>query len=118
MFEVRLGDNNPTQSRNPELWLKQLQGDDGKALGALAGQIVDANGDFIHIANIVLEQLAGPGLPPIDQFYLQTYSATRLRGLSPWEESFAIGDLPEGIESPSCWTIAFRQQVVTISLAN
>lgn len=96
LFEVRLGENNPTQARNPELWLKTLKGEDGKALGTLAGQIVDAGGNFIHITNIVLEQLAGPGLPPIDQFYLQTYSATRLRGLDPWEESFAIGDLPAG----------------------
>ena len=96
LFEVRLGENNPTQARNPELWLKPVRGEDGKRLGALAGQILDADGNFIHVANIVLEQLAGPGLPPIDQFYLQTYSATRLRGLSPWEESFAIGDLPAG----------------------
>jgi murein DD-endopeptidase MepM/ murein hydrolase activator NlpD len=96
VFEVRLGENNPTQARNPELWLKPLEGDDGKAHGAIAGQIVDAAGDFIHVPNIVLEQLAGAGLPVVDQFYLQTYSATRLRGLDPWEESFAIGDLLAG----------------------
>jgi len=114
LFEVRLGENNPTQVRNPELWLKLLQGDDGKALGALAGQIVDPNGDFIHITNIVVEQLAGPGLPVIEKFYLQTYAATRLRGLSPWEESFAIGDLPAGDYQISFMLDGIHQQVVTV----
>jgi murein DD-endopeptidase MepM/ murein hydrolase activator NlpD len=114
LFEVRLGENNPTQARNPELWLKPLEGEDGKTLGALAGQIVDPDGDFIHVTNIVVEQLAGPGLPIVDQFYLQTYSATRLRGLSPWEESFAIGDLPAGDYQISFMQDVIRQQIVTV----
>jgi hypothetical protein len=115
LFEVRLGENNPTQARNPELWLKTLQGEDGKDLGALAGQIVDSDGKLVHVPNIVLEQLAGPGLPPIDQFYLQTYSATRLRGLNPWEESFAIGDLPAGDYQISfMWDNSIHQQLVSI----
>ena len=113
LFEVRLGKNNPNQVRNPELWLKPLKGD--KDLGAIAGRILDPNGEFLHITHIVVEQLAGPGMPAVDQFYLQTYSATRLRGLSPWEESFAISDLPAGD-----YQISFmlediiRQQVVTV----
>lgn len=115
LFEVRLGENNPTQARNPELWLRNLEGEDGKALGALAGQIVDSDGKLVHIPNIVLEQLAGPGLPPIDQFYLQTYSATRLRGLGPWEESFAIGGLPAGDYQISfMWDNSVHQQLVSI----
>jgi len=115
LFEVRLGKNNPDQVRNPELWLKPLKGDKDKELGAIAGRILDADGEYLHITHIVVEQLAGPGMPAIDRFYLQTYSATRLRGLSPWEESFAIGDLPAGD-----YQISFmlediiRQQVVTV----
>jgi len=114
LFEVRLGENNPQQVRNPELWLKPLRGEDDKALGAIAGRILDADGDFLHITHIVVEQLAGPGLPVIDQFYLETYSATRLRGLDPWEESFAIGDLPAGDYQISFMLDTIHQQVVTV----
>jgi murein DD-endopeptidase MepM/ murein hydrolase activator NlpD len=114
LFEVRLGENNPQQVRNPELWLKPLRGEDDKALGAIAGRILDADGDFLHITHMVLEQLAGPGLPVIDQFYLGTYSATRLRGLDPWEESFAIGDLPAGDYQISFMLDTIHQVVVTV----
>ena len=65
-------------------------------LGALAGRIVDENGVYQPVENIVIEQLAGPGLPAIDQFYLTTYEKKELRGQDPWIESFAMSDLPAG----------------------
>ena len=96
LFEVRLGENHPTAARNPELWLEPLSDDTGQLQGAFAGRVVDSNGKLLKISNIVVERLAGPGLPAIDQLYLKTYSENSLMGLDPWEENFAAGDLPAG----------------------
>jgi hypothetical protein len=65
-------------------------------MGALAGQIVEEDGDFIAVPNIVIEQLAGPGQPAEDTIYIKTYSSESMRGLPVHGESFALGDLPAG----------------------
>jgi len=90
-FEVRVGENSYQEARNPELWLERDQ-----SLGALAGSVINDQGEYEPVENIVIEQLAGPGLPAIDQFYLTTYEKKELRGQSPWNESFALSDLPPG----------------------
>ena len=95
-FEVRVGENSYLAARNPELWLQHLSDERGQSLGALAGRVVDDQGNYEPVENIVIEQLAGPGLPAIDQFYLTTYEKKELRGQSPWNESFALSDLPPG----------------------
>jgi len=102
-FEVRLGENLPEAAVNPELWLRPLTGADGQALGALAGRLVDANGDFIEVNNVVLELLGGPGQPAVDQYYVSTYKDKDLVGRDPWQENFAIGDLPPGEYQISVW---------------
>jgi murein DD-endopeptidase MepM/ murein hydrolase activator NlpD len=96
LFEVRLGENHPDAARNPELWLEPQSDDTGQLQGALAGRVVDKNGKTLTIPNIVVERLAGPGLPAIDQLYLKTYAENSLMGLDPWKENFAAGDLPAG----------------------
>jgi murein DD-endopeptidase MepM/ murein hydrolase activator NlpD len=95
-FEVRVGENSIQEARNPELWLELLRDASDQPLGALAGRIVDDSGVYQPVENIVIEQLAGPGLPAIDQFYLTTYEKKELRGQDPWNESFAMSDLPAG----------------------
>jgi murein DD-endopeptidase MepM/ murein hydrolase activator NlpD len=95
-FEVRVGENSYLEARNPELWLELLSNEKDDTLGALAGRVLDDQGVYQPVENIVIEQLAGPGLPAIDQFYLTTYEKKELRGQSPWYESFAISDLPPG----------------------
>jgi murein DD-endopeptidase MepM/ murein hydrolase activator NlpD len=95
LFEVRLGKNHFQNTSNPELWLKPLRRD-GKRLGAIAGRFENKNGKAVQVANIVLEQLAGPGLPAIETFYLSTYTGKRQSGQAPWIENFAAGDLPPG----------------------
>ena len=96
LFEVRLGENHPDAARNPELWLEPQPHETGQLQGALAGGVLDANGKYLNISNIVVERLAGPGLPAIDQIYLKTYAEKSLMGLDPWGENFAAGDLPAG----------------------
>ncbi|MGB5846677.1 MAG: M23 family metallopeptidase [Anaerolineales bacterium] len=95
-FEVRVGENSYLEARNPELWLQLLSDERDQSLGALAGRVVDDQGNYEPVENIVIEQLAGQGLPAIDQFYLTTYEKKELRGQSPWNESFTLSDLPPG----------------------
>ena len=113
-FEVRIGENNFQQAHNPELWLVNLPDEAGQPTGALAGRIVDAEGNFLPVESIVLELLSGPGMPAIDQFYLQTYAEKRLMGLNPWGENFAAGDLPAGEYQISFLLNGMQQQIVTV----
>ena len=113
-FEVRHQENNWQANRNPELWLEALMNEDGEFLGSLAGRIIDGEGKFVAVQNIVLEQLAGPGLPALDQIYLSTYAAEHLRGRPPWRENFAAGDLPAGDYQLSFWLDGMQQLEFTI----
>lgn len=115
VFEVRYGENGYHTTRNPELWLKPLPTPDGQVAGALAGRIVNVEGSYLPAPNnLLLEQLAGPGVPAIDQFYLKTYTEKRLVGLDPWQENFAISDLPPGEYQISFMLNGLYQQVVTV----
>lgn len=103
-FEVRLGENNYRAVRNPELWLNPPIDEDGVEQGALAGRIIAAPGINLKIPNIVVERLSGPQGEVISQIYLGTYEERALKGLPPWEESFAIGEL-----SPGWYQVSFVQ---------
>jgi murein DD-endopeptidase MepM/ murein hydrolase activator NlpD len=113
-FEIRVGENEYASVRNPELWLQPVPGEDGQLMGALAGRIVDENGDYIRIDNIVLEQLGGPEQPVVDQLYLKTYAESRLTGDSPYRENFARGDLPAGNYQVSFWLNGMQQKEIEI----
>ena len=113
-FEVRLGENSYQSARNPELWLKLLGDEKDQPFGALAGSVTSDNGEFEPVENIVIEQLAGPGLPAIDQFYLTTYEKKALRGQGPWKESFAMSDLPPGEYQITFMLNGIQQMVVEV----
>lgn len=113
-FEVRVGDNAYGAVRNPELWLKPLQDEDGQTYGAIAGRILDGKGDYVSMNNIVLEQLAGKGQPAIDQIYIKTYAEKRLVGLSPYAENFAVSGLVPGKYQVSFWLNGMQQQEVDV----
>jgi murein DD-endopeptidase MepM/ murein hydrolase activator NlpD len=102
-FEVRMGENTPEAARNPELWLEPLPDEEGQMLGAVAGRLVDAKGEFIEMRNIVLERLGSPGQPALDQYYLKTYADKDMLGQPPWGENFAISGLPAGEYQISVW---------------
>jgi hypothetical protein len=103
-FEVRLGENNYRAVRNPELWLKPPMDEDGTMQGTLAGQIIAPPSINLKIPNIVVERLSGPQGEVISQIYISTYDERTLKGLPPWEESFAIGEL-----SPGWYQVSFVQ---------
>lgn len=113
-FEVRLGENSPETTRNPELWLAPLTDKSGELSGALAGSIQDAEGNYIQMGNVVLEWLAGPGQPARGQVYIKTYSDRKMRGRTPWEESFAVSELPPGRYQVSFWLGGMQQRLVEV----
>ncbi len=93
-FEVRFGENAYDAARNPALWLRPRLDDSGQMMGALAGIILDAQGKPLHTPNIVVQSLAGGAYPP--RYYTAVYDEPKLRGLEPYRESFALGELPAG----------------------
>ncbi len=95
-FEVRLGENTYRASRNPELFLASRLDENSQPGGALAGRLLDPQGNFLSVESIVLEHLLAPDGLVDWRLYLQTYAEKALVGLSPYEENFAIGDLPSG----------------------
>ena len=113
-FEVRVGENSYQNVRNPELWLVLLSDENDQSLGSLAGRVLDEKGNYEPVENIVIEQLAGPGLPAIDQFYLKTYEKKELVGQSPWNESFALSDLPPGGYQITFMLNGLQQQEVEV----
>jgi murein DD-endopeptidase MepM/ murein hydrolase activator NlpD len=113
-FEVRVGENSYQNVRNPELWLVLLSDENDQTLGSLAGRVLDEQGNYQQVPNIVIEQLAGPGLPAIDQFYLKTYEKKELLGQSPWNESFALSDLPPGEYQITFMLNGLQQLVVEV----
>jgi hypothetical protein len=113
-FEVRLGENSYQNSRNPELWLAPLSGSDGSLYGALAGRILDSRGNLLEAENIVIEHLASADGPGDWQVYVTTYEEKVLAGNPPWEENFAVGDLPPGWYRVSFVKYGMRSRVVQI----
>ena len=113
-FEVRYGENTYFAARNPELWLAALPDSQGQPLGALAGRILDAQGNIVLIPNIVVERLSGPGLPPSDTFYINSYAERKLTNQAPWFESFALGGLPPGEYQISFIRQGFKERVVQV----
>ena len=95
-FEVRFGENTYKASSNPELWLVPLPGKDGQPGGALAGRILDAYGQYLKVPNIVVEYLPDRNGPAAWEEYVGTYEEKQLVDRPPWQESFALGDLPAG----------------------
>jgi murein DD-endopeptidase MepM/ murein hydrolase activator NlpD len=95
-FEVRLGGITYKDSRNPELWLSPHTDASGQAGGALAGRIIDARGNYLSVDNIVIQHLANSDKTPDAEYYVRTYEEKALVGQSPWQENFAVGDLPAG----------------------
>jgi hypothetical protein len=94
-FEVRYGENSYQASRNPELWLAPILDETGRPMGALAGRILDSEGNSLESENIVLERLSPDGYTIVST-YVFTYHEKWTRGQLPWEETFGVGDLPAG----------------------
>lgn len=113
-FEVRLGENTYTSSRNPELWLQPHQDQNGIPNGALAGRILDARGNSLAVKNIVVERIADGTQSPFYRDFVGTYEEKGLLNQSPWREDFGLGDLPPGQYKVSFVQYGFQQYQVQV----
>ena len=113
-FEVRVGENAYSAVRNPELWLASGQDENGQALGALAGQVSDKQGNILDIRNFVLERLDSSGQAVVGRTYLRTYGGESLWGKSPWRESFGISDLTPGAYKLSFLLNGYQQRLINV----
>lgn len=86
-LEVRIGENNYDNTRNPMLWIAPYEG-----WGTLAGRLIDIEGRYIYAGWVSVRPLNVEA--PIRSQY--TY---RIREVNPddsWQENFVFGDLPAG----------------------
>ena len=113
-FEVRLGRNEYTNTRNPELWLKPLT-EKGKNWGAIAGRVVDLDGNLLSEVSVAIKPIATATDKPHNR-YISTYALDRFRinGDDQLQENFAIGDVPPGLYAVSVSTGKFYQQTLTV----
>jgi murein DD-endopeptidase MepM/ murein hydrolase activator NlpD len=111
-FEVRVGRNAYTHTRNPELWLKPLTGANNTPYGALAGRITDLDGNVLYDLPVVVRPLEVG--EPTRAKYLTTYARETLNGDDVLQENFALGDLPAGTYRVAVNTTTFYEQTVRV----
>ncbi len=86
-LEVRVGNNNYYEVRNPMLWIAPYEG-----WGTLAGRFVDRRGRPITNAEVrvIPQNVEGPIRSQ------RTYLYDGVKGDDIWRENFVVGDLPAG----------------------
>lgn len=94
-FEVRSDPTDYSTTRNPFLYLIPLGGPANAPLAALAGQVIDAQGNFVPLPQLVAERLGLPENAPPQRFYFETY-LPEIPSDSFWQENFVLGDLEPG----------------------
>lgn len=90
-FEVRVGENNYSSTRNPALWLAPYEG-----WGTLAGRFMDSRGRLIHGAMLTLTPLAVDSGIETPFRRQRTYTPGGVNSDDVWQENFVVGDLPAG----------------------
>jgi murein DD-endopeptidase MepM/ murein hydrolase activator NlpD len=95
-FEVRLGANDYTSTRNPLLWLAPFPD-----RGTVAGRVLWPNGDPVQEAGVSLNRVDGDS----PYYGTTTYAGDTVNGDETWNENFAIDDVVAG----------FYEVVVTVS---
>ncbi len=104
-FEVRYGGTTYEDSRNPELWLQPHAGS-----GTLAGNISDTNGGKMPIIAIQIRAL--DVVHPTQ--YITTYEEAARSGQPPFNENFAIGELPAG--SYEITFVAYQLETIIVEI--
>lgn len=86
-LEVRVGENNYNNTRNPMLWIAPYEG-----WGTLAGRLVDIQGDYIYAGWVSVRPL-NVEAPTRSQY---TYRIKEVNPDDIWQENFVFGDMPVG----------------------
>lgn len=95
-FEVRLGENTYQAAVNPELWLTTASETAGMNNGALAGIILDQQGEPERLTNIRLEYSPVENGAAEKYYALPTYYDTSVSADPEFHENFAISSLSPG----------------------
>jgi len=85
-FEVRIGRNSFSRSRNPELWISPPQG-----WGILAGRITDSFGENLTSKEVLIRSLETG-----QKYTVRSYGAGSVNSDPYYNENVVIGDLPAG----------------------
>lgn len=113
-FEVRLGANDYDHTVNPVLWLQPRLTEQGKAMGTLAGLVINQN-DWIPLnLNLTLQTLGENGTSNGKDYYFSTYADPALQKNALFHENFVLADLPPGDYRLSLVAGTLFEQVVTI----
>jgi murein DD-endopeptidase MepM/ murein hydrolase activator NlpD len=86
-FEVRVGENNYSSTRNPRLWLYPFPD-----RGTVVGRVVTSSGEVWHELVVSLSSTDGTNLGHTTT----TYAADTLNSDPLWNETFAIDDVGAG----------------------
>lgn len=85
-FEVRIGDNSFSRSRNPELWIVPPQG-----WGILAGQLKTFEDEWLMRLKVLIRSLDTG-----ERYWVATYGEGPVNSDPYYGENLVIGDLPAG----------------------
>lgn len=85
-FEVRIGDNSFSRSRNPELWIVPPQG-----WGILAGQLKTFDDEWLKRLKVLIRSLDTG-----KRYWVATYGEGPVNSDPYYGENLVIGDLPAG----------------------
>jgi murein DD-endopeptidase MepM/ murein hydrolase activator NlpD len=85
-FEVRVGDNVFSASRNPELWIAPPQG-----MGLLVGRLQGTNGSKALRVPVSIRSLEGKG-----NYEVISYAEDTVNSDEYYQENLVLGDLPAG----------------------
>lgn len=85
-FEVRIGDNSFSRSRNPELWIVPPQG-----WGILAGQLKTFDDEWLKRLKVLIRSLETG-----ERYWVATYGEGPVNSDPYYGENMVIGDLPAG----------------------
>ncbi|MEA2008038.1 MAG: carboxypeptidase-like regulatory domain-containing protein, partial [Chloroflexota bacterium] len=94
-FEVRLGENDYANTRNPELWMLPNRSEEGVFNGAIAGRLMGLTGYPIPDVEIEIQRLGEDGAV-VHTLYTTSYADLSVNGDDVWGENFAVGNLIPG----------------------
>ena len=94
-FEVRIGENLYTHTRNPELWMIPYRDEGGTFYGAIAGRLMGMTGYPIPDVEVEIQRLNAAGEVE-HTLYAITYADMSVNGDDAWGENFAVGDVAPG----------------------
>ncbi len=86
-FEVRIGENDFWQTRNPELWLAPPQG-----YGVLAGRVMSTYGTILDSYMVFIKSLETGKLLDV-----KTYAPLTIHNDEYYQENVVVGGLPAGL---------------------